>query len=48
LFVANTTVVGKAADVLFKTGKEILKGFRVVLKTQTPKKKKLISCRVLL
>jgi DNA topoisomerase-3 len=30
--VANTTVVGKAADILFKTtGKEILKkGFRVV------------------
>ena len=36
--VANTTVIGKAADVLFKTtGKEILKkGFRVVFDTSTP------------
>lgn len=36
--VANTTVLGKAADVTFKTtGKEILKkGFRVVFDTSTP------------
>ncbi|MET0760067.1 MAG: DNA topoisomerase 3 [Flavobacterium sp.] len=36
--VANTTVVGKAADVAFKTtGKEILKkGWRVVFDTSTP------------
>ena len=36
--VANTTVFGKAADVVFKTtGKEILKkGFRVVFDTPTP------------
>ncbi len=36
--VANTTVIGKAADVTFKTtGKEILKkGFRVVFDTSTP------------
>lgn len=36
--VANTTVIGKASDVLFKTtGKEILKkGFRVVFDTSTP------------
>ena len=35
--VANTTVIGKAADVVFKTtGKEILKkGFRVVFETST-------------
>ena len=35
--VANTTVIGKAADVMFKaTGKEILKkGFRVVFDTST-------------
>ena len=36
--VANTTVLGKAADVVFKTtGKEILKkGFRIVFDTSTP------------
>lgn len=36
--VANTTVIGKAAEVHFKTtGKEILKkGFRVVFETSTP------------
>jgi DNA topoisomerase-3 len=47
--VANTTVVGKAADILFKTtGKEILKkGFRVV-EDPNAKEKKPISCRVLL
>ncbi|MEO7977711.1 DNA topoisomerase 3 [Flavobacterium sp.] len=39
--VANTTVVGKAADVLFKTtGKEILKkGFRVVFEDPNAKEK---------
>ena len=36
--VANTTVLGKAADVVFKTtGKEILKkGFRIVFESSTP------------
>ena len=36
--VANTTVIGKAAEVLFKTtGKEILKkGFRIVFDTSSP------------
>jgi DNA topoisomerase-3 len=40
--VSNTTVVGKAADILFKTtGKEILKkGFRVVFEDPNAKEKK--------
>jgi DNA topoisomerase-3 len=47
--VANTTVVGKAADILFKTtGKEILKKDFVVFEDPNAKEKKPISCRVLL